>query len=140
VTLAPGQVYRATGDQVGALCFNGGPTGGEYALIPFFASEVASARLNFSVTANGVSQLSTPFVSHAASHSHGRMGSAADLEDMHIAHQWEMQFRENAERELSRLLPGGGGARLSTASSDLRPAQASTSNDPRLRISIVRTR
>jgi hypothetical protein len=140
VTLAVGQVHRLPGDQARALCFDGGSTRSEYALIPFFVSGVGAERLSFSVTASGIVRLAEPTAGHAASHGDGLLGDASAVRAMDPARQWEAQFRERAEQELSRLVPGGSAARQHTGSARLSTTlQTATTSDPRLLISLVRT-
>jgi hypothetical protein len=139
-TLAVGQVQRLTGSQIGTHCFNGGGAGADFAVIPFNASEVGSSRLSLTVTSNGT-VTPTGLSEHEAVHRHDAPLSAAAAAalELHPGQQWEVRFREQAARELSRLVPGGS-ARVATPVEALGMVQTAAANDPNLRITIVRTR
>lgn len=56
LNLGVGDVYETTGDRVSSLCIQTGPVAGEYALIPFNASEAPNATMPVEVTGAGITR------------------------------------------------------------------------------------
>jgi hypothetical protein len=56
LNLAVGEIYETTGDQASSLCIQTGPEGGEYALIPFNASEAPNGTMPVEVTGTGINR------------------------------------------------------------------------------------
>jgi hypothetical protein len=103
VTLAVGGVQQLTLGSGLALCFPGGATGADYALIPFHASNSLDAF--FSITINA-SNVIAPVPPPSPIRSAGAPLFALDGES--LAHPWdgglERQMRERAYRELRPMV------------------------------------
>ena len=133
VPLAPvGQVYQASGAAASALCLDGGTTGAEYVVIPFYASTGGGEVAAVTVTATGIVRpvggpnpvLSPngPTLSRAVAEAASQGASGGDG-------GFEMRLRQRERRELGHRF--GGGPAFNTL-----PNAAA----PEVRLSIVRTR
>ncbi|HEX2095346.1 MAG TPA: hypothetical protein VHG28_23320 [Longimicrobiaceae bacterium] len=128
--LQVGQVFHSPAGAPQLLCVDGGASGGEFTLIPFYGSEASSANIVVDFTATGIQTVTgppnpslSPFDAPLVSF----QGAPVYQEDLRI----ERAVRER-ERELGRLIRGGGATRSVSA-----PA----AQDPtRLSFSVVRTR
>lgn len=134
-SLNVGEVFTAGPDAVGALCV-GAPAGGaEFVLIPFYASDVGTARLAIEVTGSGVLPvIGPPNPSRAPS---GWLPSLSLSGDMGLVpdRSFHQKLRQIEKREVERLIVG-------SQSGSMRPnfASAAQTGPDQLRISIVRTK
>lgn len=127
-----GQVYQASGAAASALCLDGGATGAEYVVIPFYASTGGGEVAVVTVTATGIVRpvggpnptLSPggPTLSRAAAEQASRGASGGDG-------GFERRLRMRERRELRPLFARG-------PSFNTLPNAAA----PEVRVSIVRTR
>lgn len=130
--LPVGGVFTGEIASVGTLCVDGGATGSEYTLVPFFPSESGSATVNLRFTALGVVPVvgpPNPSLQPADDLSASVSGPPVSLPGT----TFEQRLRELERRELSpRVLDGG--FPISRHASLTSSAQTS------VRISIVRTK
>ena len=127
-----GQVYQASGAAASALCLEGGTTGAEYVVIPFYASTSGGEFAVVTVTATGIVRPmggpnpvlspSGPTLSRAAADAASRGASGGDG-------GFEQRLRMRERRELRPLFARG-------PSYNTLPNAAA----PELRLSIVRIR
>lgn len=134
IALDVGQVHTAEPSAAALLCIAGGAQGGEYALIPFYGSEVPDARIALQVSASGIAQ-ATPLplnLSRSAwdAPALSRVADVAGQRD----ERFEQGLRERERETLSRLVPGGG-IRSSQVVS-----QTNTQAGVPLYLSVIRTR
>jgi len=98
VTLAVGGVQQLTLGSGVALCFPGGATGADYALIPFHASNTLDASFSVTITATGVT---APIPPPSPIRSDARLFA---LDGESLTHPWdggmERRMRERAYAEL----------------------------------------
>ncbi len=125
-----GQVFQGTATTASALCVGGG----EYTLIPFYASRAAGSVTQMTVTARGISlPLGPPSPSRSPALSQSlfdRTGAGLNPELLDNAVGIEARLRARERRELGVRIPGG--ARMSSSAAD--PAA------PEVRISLLRTK
>lgn len=137
--LQVGRVHNFEAGQGQALCVDGGAGGGDYTLVAFYGAYDPAATassepppLNVQMLVSGIQELAlqpTPSRSLFEGPTFTLGGATIWREDPSIEHR----IREQ-ERELDRLVLGGGGARLS------RSAAAASADPTKLYLSVVRTR
>lgn len=126
---AVGNVYQASGAAASSLCVDGGTTGAEYVVIPFYASTGGGEVAAVTVTATGIVRPvggPNPTLSPAGPTLARAAAEAANRDD---DGGFERRLRMRERRELGHLFPGG------PAFNSLPNAAA-----PEVRVSIVRTR
>jgi hypothetical protein len=118
LNLSVGEVFTATGPAASTVCLSGGP-GSEYTYVPFFASEVGTARLALEVNASGIGVATGP-PNPSLTSSAAVLDRTAAGDGLSLNETFERRLREREIRELTPLIPSARAAALQRSGGALR--------------------
>ncbi|CAN5247062.1 hypothetical protein BH24GEM2_BH24GEM2_11420 [soil metagenome] len=118
LNLQVGEVFTATGPAASTVCLSGGP-GSEYTYIPFFASEVGTARLALEVNASGIGVATGP-PNPSLTPSAAVLDRIAAGDGPSLSGDFERRLRQKEIRELTPLIPSARAAALQRSGGALR--------------------
>jgi hypothetical protein len=101
------------------ICLSGGPTGADYALIPFHASTVPTSRASFVVIGRGVLPLNSASLAPSLD---GVPVDDATPAFVDVRAAFDARLRSTARNELTRLIPTTRAAQRTTASFNVIPS------------------